>query len=48
MVSAYTGYTSNKDEGIDIKDKITEDFFGQQGKPRDFAKYTFIENQKFN
>ncbi len=48
MVSAYTGYTSNMDEGIDIKDKITEDFFGQQGKPRDFAKYTFVENQKFN
>lgn len=26
--SAYTGYTSQLDNGIDIKDKIVEDFFG--------------------
>lgn len=36
--SAYTGYTSEPGI-IDIKDRITEDFFTQQGQPRSFEKF---------
>lgn len=46
--SAYTGYTSEQTGLIDEKDKILEDFFPHQGKPRDFFKVTFYENPKAN
>jgi len=45
MQSAYTGYTSNRDDGIDEKDRIVEDYFPHQGKPRDFF-LTRFDNDK--
>jgi len=46
VISAYTGKTSEKDNYIDPKDRIIEDFFTQQGKPREFGRYAYCENAK--
>ena len=35
-ITAYTGYTTGKDQLIPVKDKITVDYFPLQTKPRQF------------